>query len=203
LSKALELSPSYYLSNINRGLAYAGLEKYDEALDDFNRALEFGDIPAAYSGRGTVYYFQGKYDEAITDLELATQMNPNSARSYCVLAYTYFEVGRFEDALEAALRVEEISPECGGQKRFEVMIQSYYAVGRYEDGIAFITMTFDVRGQIYFLGYYYRGIMYDEIGKPQEAIKDLEFFLAAEKSFAEIYPEEIADAKARLATLKP
>ena len=203
LSQALALDPSYYQANINRGLAYTALEKYDEALDDFNRALEFGDIPAAYSGRGTVYYFQGKYDEAITNLELATQMMPNRPHSYCFLALTYFEVGRHQDSLEAALRVEEISPGCGGQKLFEVMIQSYYAVGRYEEGIAYITMTFDVRGQIYMLGYYYRGSMYDEIGKTQETIQDLEFFLAAEQSIGKLYPEEIADAKARLAKLKP
>jgi len=202
-SKALDLDPTYYQANINRGLAYTDLEKYDEALDDFNRALQFGDIPAAYSGRGTVYYFQGKYDEAIADLELATSMMPDRPHSYCMLAYAYFEVGRYQDSLAAALRVEEIAPGCGGQKLFEVMIQSYYAARRYEEGIAYITMTFEVRGQIYMLGYYYRGIMYDEIGKTHEAIKDLEFFLAVEQSFATIYPEQIADAKARLARLKP
>ena len=202
LSKALALNPSYYQANINRGLAYTALEKYDEALDDFNRALEFGDIPAAYSGRGTVYYFQGKYDEAIADLELATQMMPNRPHSYCFLALTYFEVGRHQDSLDAAERVNEIEPGCGGEELFLVEAQAYYALGQYEQGIAFITMTFEDLGQIYMAGYYYRGIMYAELGKNQEAIKDLEFFLASSQHLIG-YDEQIADAKERLTRLKP
>ena len=39
------MDPTYYPANINRGLAHTDLGSYNEALDDFNRALEFGDIP--------------------------------------------------------------------------------------------------------------------------------------------------------------
>jgi tetratricopeptide (TPR) repeat protein len=55
-TKALEIDPSYYVANINRGNAYVLLKKYKTALADFNRALGFGDIPPAYAGRGDAYH---------------------------------------------------------------------------------------------------------------------------------------------------
>jgi hypothetical protein len=51
------------------------------------------------------------------------------------------------------------------------------------------------------IGYYYRGIMYDELRQSQEAIKDLEFFLASSEHLIG-YDEQIADTKVRLARLK-
>lgn len=201
LNNALELDPSYYLSNINRGLAYTALSEYDKALDDFNRALEFGEIPAAYSGRGTVYYYLKRYDEAISDLEIAANAMPGRPHSYCMLAYTYFEVERYQDALDAAKWVTEIAPGCGGEKLFVVEAHSYYALGQYEQGTAFINTTFSDIG-IYMAGYYYRGIMYAELGQNDEAIKDLEFFLASSTYLID-YDEQVADAKERLARLKP
>lgn len=202
LNKALELDPVYYQANINRGWAYIALGEFDKALDDFNRALEFGEIPAAYSGRGTAYYWLKRYDEAILDLELAASAMPNRPHSYCMLAYTYFEVERYQDALDAANRVNEIAPGCGGEKLFVVQAHSYYALGQYEQGITFITTAFEDQHQYYMAGYYYRGIMYDELGQSQEAIKDLEFFLAGSK-YLTGYDEQIADAKVRFAKLKP
>jgi tetratricopeptide (TPR) repeat protein len=56
------LNPSYYQAYINRGVAFLAMDLYEDALDDFNTALEFGDIPAAYSGRGDAYYGLEKYN---------------------------------------------------------------------------------------------------------------------------------------------
>ena len=119
------------------------------------------------------------------------------------MALTYFEVGRYQDSLDTANKGSEIGPECGGQNIYEAESQSYYELGQYEQGIAYITMVFDDRHTIFDLGYYYRGIMYDSIGKNQEAIKDLEFFLRMSKDIEVIYKEQAADAKERLTRLKP
>jgi len=200
LTKALELDPFYYQANINRGLVYKELGRYDEALADFNRALEFGDIPAAFSGRGSVYYFLGRYDEAIADLELASQMMPNRPTSYCFLALTYFELGRYQDTLDAASILNQVEHDCGGQRLLEYQARSYYALGDYEQAILYIDRA--VAMEPYKMGIYYQGIIYDDAGKDEQAIFFLEQFLGYLPDES-IFATEIADVKARLAKLKP
>ncbi len=165
-TRSLELDPSYYQANINRGWALIDVKKYDEALADFNKALEFGDIPAAYSGRGTVYYWLERYDKAIADLELAASAMPDRPHSFCMLAYTYFEVGRYQDSLDAATKVNQISPGCGGQHLITVQARDYYELGDYEQAILYMNRSMEV--QEFTLGFYYRGKMYQAAGKEQK-----------------------------------
>jgi tetratricopeptide (TPR) repeat protein len=199
-SKALELDPSYYPAYINRGLAYIELEKFNEALNDYNRALEFGDIGPAYSGRGDAYRGLKMYDLAIADYQKAISLMPDRPHSYCMLAYTYFEVGKYQDSLEAAKKTTELDPSCGGQRLLEYQARSYYALGDYEQAILYMNKAFQM-GE-YSLGYYYRGIIYDDAGKYEHALSDLNYFIMLvrdETTFA----KEIADAKARIAELTP
>lgn len=198
-NRALELDPSHSLAHINRGNVFVTLKEYEKALDDFNHALEFGDFPAAYSGRGTAYYWLGRYDDAIADLELATKMMPNRPHSYCMLALSYFEVGRYQDSLDAAATLNQIEPGCGGQRLLEIQARSYYALGEYEEAISYINKAFEM-GE-FKMGYYYRGIMYQAAGRIEEAISDLERFLVLTKDSND-FTDEIADAKKRLADLK-
>ncbi len=201
LSKALELNPTYYDANINRGLAYIDFSKYAEALADFNQALKFSNNPIAYGGRGTAYYGLGRYEEAITDLELATRMMPNSPHAYCVLALAYFKVGRYQDTIDTANTLNQIAPGCGGEPLIIVQAKSYYSLGEYEKGLTFINKTFEM-GQHYAIQYYLRGIMYQAIGKNEDAVSDLTMFISTIQQNNK-YAEEIVDAKKRLAELKP
>jgi tetratricopeptide (TPR) repeat protein len=180
-------------------LVYIDLERYDEALNDFNHALEVGDIPAAYSGRGTTYYWLGRYDEAIVDLELARDMLPYRPTSYCYLALSYFEVGRYQDSLDTATKLYQISPGCGGQRVLEIQARDYYALGDYEQAIFYINQALEQ--QEYVMGYYYRGTMYQAMGNNEEAISDFETFLSLVHQ-TEVFQVEIADAEARLEKLK-
>lgn len=201
LSKALELNPTYYDANINRGLAYTDFGKYADALADFNQALKFSDNPIAHSGRGTAYYGLGRYDAAIADLELATRMMPNRPHAYCILTLAYFKVGRYQDTIDTANTLNQIAPGCGGEPIIVAQAKSYYSLGEYEEGLAFINKTFET-GQNYAIQYYLRGIMYQAIGKNEDAFGDLTVFLSTIQQNNN-YAEEIADAKRRLAELKP
>jgi tetratricopeptide (TPR) repeat protein len=202
-SRTLELDPSYYQANINRGLAYVGLEKYEEALTDFNRALGYGDIPFARSGRGDAYYGLKMYDKAIADYEAAISMlqgSISSAHSYCMVALNYYEVGRYQDALNAAKTGYDLNPACGGQRVLEIQARSYYALGDYEQAILYMNRTFQM-GE-YALGYYYRGIIYHDAGKYDEALADLNTFISLVPDKT-TFAEEMADAQIRVAELMP
>lgn len=201
--KTLEMDPNYYRAYINRGVEYVQLERYDEALNDYNKALEFGDIPFAYSGRGDAYFGLKMYDLAIADFEKAISLmqgSPSSAHSYCMVALSYFEVGRYQDTINAAEISNRLDPSCGGPRLFEYQGRSHYALGDPEQGILYMNKAFQM--EEFSLGYYYRGIMYHDTGEYEKASSDLNRFLATVQS-PDVYKKEIADAKTRLAELTP
>lgn len=199
-TRALELDPSYAEALINRGNAYLDLKQYQEAMDDYNAALKFGEIPLAYSGRGDVYYGLGKYEQAIEEYQTSLSLAPNTAHCYCFLAFSYVELERYEEALDAAGATHAIDPSCGGQRLYETEARSYYGLGKYEEALTSINKAIGM-GR-YSLGFYYRGLIFQSMGRNAEAIQDFEYFLSIVRSDDET-AKEIADAEARLRTLKP
>jgi len=199
-SRSLELDPTDPQAYINRGTAYIKLEKYEAALADFNQTLELGDNPFGYSGRGDAYYGLEKYDLAIVNYKKAISLMPNSAYSYCMLSLTYYEVGQYQEALDAAATSHDINPLCGGQKLIEIQARSYYALGDNQQAILYINRALQLGD--YALGYYYRGIMYQAAGQYEDAVLDLKYFISLNKDDS-TNKKEIADARARLAELTP
>jgi tetratricopeptide (TPR) repeat protein len=199
-TRALEIDPSYYPAYINRANIYRDLTKYQEALDDYNDALAYGEIPLAYSGRADTYYAMGKYERAIADYKTSLSLFPNNAHCYCFLTFSYFELERYEEALDAAESTHEIDPSCGGQRLLEIQARSYYGLEEYDQALEYIDKALDM-GQ-FSLGYYYRGLILQAMGRNAEAIQYLEQFLATIQS-RDVWAKEIADAEARLRTLQP
>jgi tetratricopeptide (TPR) repeat protein len=203
--RALELDPTSCEALINRGDAYINLDEYEKAWDDYNQALELGDS-TAYSGRGTADYWLGKYDEAIADLESATQQIPDNPPAYTMLGLAYLKVGRYQEALAAAAAAanSQIQPGYETQTNHEIQSRAYYGLGDYEKALTYINNAIEMNASFpgYYTGYYYRAIIYQATGKSEEAISDLEKFLSVVPEKKK-FQEEIADAKKRLADLKP
>jgi len=82
LTKALKNNKSaknYY----ERGDAYFKLNKFDEAVNDFNQAIKLDDsMDAAYFGRGLAYGRLRVFDKSIADLTVFIERNPNSSVAY-------------------------------------------------------------------------------------------------------------------------
>lgn len=199
-SRALELNPSFPAAYINRGVGYVNLEEYDHALADFNQALTFGDIPLAYVGRGNVYYGLEKYDLALIEYNKAISLAPNLAVGYCGAALAYFEIGQYQDALEAADISTALDPARCGQQMAEVQARAYYQLGDNQKALLYINKALEM-GE-YSLGHYYRGLIYQAGGKHQEALDDYNFFLTTIQDIPE-FENEISDARARTSELMP
>ncbi|BCN30528.1 tetratricopeptide repeat protein [Anaeromicropila herbilytica] len=64
-SRQIELYANDY-NYIERGLLYAELERYEEAIEDYKKAIEDNpDSPYPYNNIGLAYQYQGKYELAI------------------------------------------------------------------------------------------------------------------------------------------
>jgi TonB family protein len=81
-SKAIELDPWHAPAYAYRGDAYDALARAQEALKDYNRALEInGDDLGTYLRRGHLYLEQAHYHKAITDLSEVIKKESDNAQA--------------------------------------------------------------------------------------------------------------------------
>jgi len=71
---------SEYSDLVNAGNSYAKKEEYDEAIDEYNKAIEIDpELMDGYNNRGLAYHNKGQYDKALSDLNKALEINPDYA----------------------------------------------------------------------------------------------------------------------------
>jgi len=81
------LNPNFAEAYNNRGLAYAELNKYEQAIEDYGKAIELNPAFAeAYGNRGIAYSEIRRYEESARDLKKA--------------GILFLHSGREEDAVE-------------------------------------------------------------------------------------------------------
>lgn len=98
--KAIELKPSYSEAYNNRGVAYYGMGKYDQALADYSQAIRYrSDYARAYCNRGLVYKRKKQYDQALADYGKAIQYQPDYSTAYNNRGLLYDEQKKFQLAI--------------------------------------------------------------------------------------------------------
>jgi len=120
---AILLNPNSHEAYFLRGVAYASLDEYDPAIEDFTRAiqLEHGDF-ISYYNRGYMYFRKGMtgrrvidFEQAIADITQSIRLNSDRDRkkslvdSYFLRATVYFTISNYDRAIadwEAVLRIE-------------------------------------------------------------------------------------------------
>ncbi|MFD0633398.1 tetratricopeptide repeat protein [Catenulispora yoronensis] len=84
------------------GEVYRLLGRYDQAVADFDRALElWPSYPFGLGSRAQVHQALGRHDEAIADLRTATEIAPGIRWLQRVLGENLRAAGRLDEALEA------------------------------------------------------------------------------------------------------
>jgi len=127
-SRILELQPDGLICSLiykHRGMANFAQSNYDDAIVDFNKALELD--PKSYKVayyRGVVRSVLRQLPEAIDDYTMSLDINPFQA--YCLFrrGQAYFHIGDYPQALsdcEAALAME---PGNDAIQKFRVLVQS-------------------------------------------------------------------------------
>ena len=67
----------------NRGTAYFNKEGYDQAIQNYDKAIELNpNFAEAYNNRGNAYEDKGEYDQAIQDYNKAIELDPENAEFY-------------------------------------------------------------------------------------------------------------------------
>ena len=93
----------------HRGMAYFSMNKFDDALEDFNISIECD--PKAFRThyyKGIVLSIQKKYKEAIESFTRSLEINEFQAHTHFRRALAYFEINEYENSmndLDAAIKL--------------------------------------------------------------------------------------------------
>jgi tetratricopeptide (TPR) repeat protein len=110
--KAFKIDPMYQ-TYTTKGLLHASNDEYNEAIVDFNKAIELNPKDAlAYLFRGKVYGALGKYNEAIADLSKAIELNPKDVLAYCNRGKTYSLIGDRTRAVQDLSKAIKLHPDA-------------------------------------------------------------------------------------------
>ncbi|PSO64434.1 MAG: hypothetical protein BRC38_11550 [Cyanobacteria bacterium QH_6_48_35] len=95
----------------NRGNSRVSQNKLDEAITDYNQAIELaGDAPDPYLNRGTAYEKQQRWEKALADYNRVLELNPEDAMAYNNRGNAKAGQGRWEEAIADYQKAAEIAP---------------------------------------------------------------------------------------------
>jgi putative GTP pyrophosphokinase len=125
-SRILELKPADTVSSLiykHRGMANFAQSKYQDAIDDFTRALELdgASYKAAYY-RGVVRSVLKQYSGAIDDFTLSLKINPY--QSFCLFrrGQAYYHIEDYPQALSDCEASLALDPESEAVRKLRQML---------------------------------------------------------------------------------
>jgi len=125
-SRILELKPDESICSLiykHRGMAFFAQSKYQEAIEDFNRALELNSksYRVAYY-RGVVHSVLKMYPEAIDDFTMSIGINPYQAFCLFRRGQAYFHLGDYPRALSDCDEALEMEPDIESVKKLRTLL---------------------------------------------------------------------------------
>lgn len=116
LTAVVERTPNDPNAYNIRGAALGKAGRYDDAIADFNRALQINPrFAQAYANRGLVYRLKDDDANAVADYNRALQVNPEYANAYVRRGNVYRRQNQLALALEdynRAIKIDRTDPEA-------------------------------------------------------------------------------------------
>ncbi|MCG8605894.1 tetratricopeptide repeat protein [bacterium] len=104
---SLGLSATWYR---DRGLAYQTQGLIDEAVREFEKALQLKPDPTGYHYLGNLLRTHGKHEQAVKHYLTALDLNPSYYDALNHLALTLFELGQVDEAIQWGERSMRVNP---------------------------------------------------------------------------------------------
>jgi RNA polymerase sigma factor (sigma-70 family) len=105
-------NPQDAAAYLKRGRIYLNQGDYDQAIADFNQALQLDPKSAgAYFSRGRANKLKGNYDQALADYNQAIQFNPQMVAAYVNRGQIYNMADRYDDAIADFNQALQRDPE--------------------------------------------------------------------------------------------
>ncbi|MBA2681925.1 MAG: tetratricopeptide repeat protein [Ktedonobacteraceae bacterium] len=100
-NKALTFQPDYDWAYIARGNAFADLQEYARAIDDYTEALRLSpEYAVAYNNRGIAFAGLQEYARAIDDYTEALRLSPEDAVAYNNRGLAFYYNSQWQQAID-------------------------------------------------------------------------------------------------------
>jgi tetratricopeptide (TPR) repeat protein len=107
-STKYDLSRAYTL----RGLSYKQMNRLNDAVMDFNQAIEFDPQNCrAYSNRGVIEFYRGDFKGALADFNRGIEIDPQACPAYFDRGRLKETIGDYQGALEDLEKAYRLTPE--------------------------------------------------------------------------------------------
>lgn len=169
--RELEVSEGFTAVDYNyRGVTYDKLDRYEEAIADYTRALELDPtFVLAYNNRGATYERLRKYENSLSDYTNAIQLAPTLAAAYYNRGNVYSKRKRPLDAINDYTRAIQLDPTL--MRAYINRGGEYYALNRFEEALADFSAAIKLEPS-YAKAHVNRGVIYDSLGQYDRAIED-------------------------------
>ncbi|MEW6112895.1 MAG: tetratricopeptide repeat protein [Thermodesulfobacteriota bacterium] len=143
LSAVIDRDPHAYRVYNDRGVAYKRLGRFDQALQDYTRALEIKpDYATALNNRGVLHLEKGEYQKAVEDLTLALKHGELAGKIYTNRGLAYAGMGDRARAMEDYRKAFSARPLDG--RSFVFMAEALEAAGDVEKAIKMYQLALGV-----------------------------------------------------------
>jgi len=180
------------------GAVNAGLERRDQAIDCYTRALRIDpEYAEAHNNLGIVFKDLGKFAEAIDSYKKALQVNPGYAEAHNNLGNAFKELGKFDEAISSYADALEIKP--GFSESHNNLGNTFKELGRFDEAITCYVKALQIKPDFaeahnnlssvkkYTIGDSHLGEMLDQVARPNLSNQDrLRLNFAVGKAYSDI-----------------
>lgn len=106
----LKENPGHKESYLNLGSLYSRMNRYEEAMACYEKALLVQEDHVTYFNIGSIHYKRGEYKKAVLALEKSRNLNPSFPMSMLVMGLSFSRLKNLNAAKSCFLRVLKTSP---------------------------------------------------------------------------------------------
>lgn len=120
---------------MRRAKVYKDLRKHNEALDDYNIAIELKpNDQLNHLYRGEIYEELKDNDKALADYDKSIELNSNSSYAYISRALVYEKLEKYEKAVADCDKAIELN--SNNSYLYSIRVKIYEKLERYDEAIA-------------------------------------------------------------------
>lgn len=169
--KSIEIYPYYQDAHFNLGTAYGLLNDNEKALENYNKAVQYGStFWKLYNNMGIIYTRVKQYDKAILNLQKALKYNPQNVTIYYQLAEAYKNAGDINSAKNTYNKL--IASKLADEVTYINISRLCLEAGQLNDAIPYLQKLIQINPNNVD-GYYNLGVVYQQRG---EAVKAKQYF---------------------------
>lgn len=132
INKSIESKNDWEISYFYRAVAYHAMEKYDDAMIDYTKAIQLNEkMTDAYYNRAKIILTRKDIEnpdiqKAVDDLEIALKQDEKFLDALYAMAAAHKKLGNYKTALNYLDKLIEIEPEAVNARAFKKLLQQKY-----------------------------------------------------------------------------